>query len=270
MPKGKLIGIIGCGNMGEAIIKGLLSRRIVPKTRIIISDIKESRVVYLKHRFGLRNAENFALTKKCDILILAVKPQDLGIALNEISGNFSSRKLLISVLAGVKTENIKKISRKNIQVARVMPNMGALVGESISAIAFSKGVNKEHKRIVKRIFSALGEIVEVDESRMDAVTAVSGSGPAYFFYLIEALTESAVALDIDRKVAEKLAVKTAVGSAALLAKMRQSPQMLRHKITSKKGTTEAALKIFDSKDFHGLIKSAVTAAYKRSKDLSGE
>jgi len=270
MLTGKRIGIIGCGNMGEAIIKGLLAKKIIPKTRVMISDAMDSRIVYLKHRFGVRSTDSETLAKKCNVIILAVKPQNMEVALNEVSGGFTSKKLLISVLAGVKTDNIKALSRRKVQVARVMPNMSALVGESISCVAYSKGVSKDNKRVVIRLFSALGDVVEVDEIQMDAVTAVSGSGPAYFFYLIEALTESAVALGIERPIAEKLAIKTAIGSTALLSKLKQTPHVLRHKITSKKGTTEAAMKVFDSKGFQGLVKDAVTAAYKKSRDLSGD
>jgi len=268
MPTGKIIGIIGCGNMGEAIIKGILAKNLVPKSRILVSDARESRLVYIKHRYGTKGIDNASLAKKCNVLILAVKPQDRNV-INEISGGFSSKKLLISILAGITIEDIKGLSRKRIQVARVMPNMGALVGESMSAVSFDKGTKKDNKRMVMRIFSALGDAVEINETHMDAVTAVSGSGPAYFFYLVETLARCAVGLGIDEKVAERLAVKTALGSAALLGRMKLGPQVLRHKITSKKGTTEAALKILEAKGFETIVRDAVAAAYKRSKELSG-
>jgi len=268
MPQGKIIGIIGCGNMGEAIIKGILAKNLVPKSHILASDARESRLVYIKHRYGTRGMDNEALAKKCNVLILAVKPQDRNV-ISEISGGFSSKKLLISILAGVTIEDIKGLSRKRIQIARVMPNMGALIGESMSAVSFDKGTKKDNKRMVMRIFSALGEAVEIGETHMDAVTAVSGSGPAYFFYLVETLTKCAIGLGIDVKVAERLAVKTAIGSAALLGQMKLDPQVLRHKITSKKGTTEAALKILEAKGFESIVRDAVAAAYKRSKELSG-
>lgn len=269
MLKGKCIGIIGCGNMGEAIIKGILAKNVVPKSRMLISDVRESRVIYIKHKYGLKDTDSRALTQNCDILILAVKPQDLGKVINEISKSLSSKKLLISILAGVKIEKILKFSKKKTQVARVMPNMGALVGESMSAVSFSKGTKGENKKIVMMIFSSFGQIVEIHERQMDTITAISGSGPAYFFYLIEALAKIAVKRGINKETAERLAVKTAIGSVKLLSHIKQSPQILRGKITSKGGTTEAALKVFEKKNLEGIIEEAVTAAANRSEELSG-
>jgi len=269
MLKGKCIGIVGCGNMGEAIIRGLLSKKVVPKSRIIANDVRNSRTVYLKHKYGIREADNLEVAKKSHILILAVKPQDLDKALNTMYSSLSSGKLLISILAGTNIDRIKELSKRGVQIARVMPNMGALVGESMSALSFGANVKPEHKRMAFRIFSSLGDAVEVKEDQMDAITAISGSGPAYFFYLVEALINSAVNLGIEKRIAERLAIKTAVGSAKLLAQIKQTPQILREKITSKGGTTEAALKVFNDKKFEHIVKEAINAALNKSKQLSG-
>ena len=269
MFRDKYLGVIGCGNIGEAIIRGIIAKDIIPKSRIIVSDTIPSKLNYIKHHYGLKAADNTELAKICDIIVLAVKPQDLSKVMNWISGSLVSKKLLISVLAGVKTGKIRQLSRKKVQIARVMPNMGALVEESVSAVSFAKGVKEENKRIVMRIFLALGDAIQVGEDKMDAITAISGSGPAYFFYLVEVLTESAVSLGIARNIAERLSVKTAIGSAKLLSHLKHTPQVLRDKITSKGGTTEAAFRVFMSKNFSGIVKAAVIAAANRSKEISG-
>jgi len=269
MLKGKHIGIIGCGNMGEALIKGILGKGLVPKSRLLMNDIRKSRLFYIKHRYGIKQMDSEELAKRCNIIVLAMKPQDLNSVMNRISWNLTSRKLLISILAGVRIGRIGLRSGKKVQVVRVMPNMGALIGEAVSAMSFAKGVKKENKAIARRIFASFGDVIEVNESKMDAITAISGSGPAYFFYLVELLVNSALRLGIEKERAEKLVIKTAIGSAALLARMKQSPQTLRHRITSKKGTTEAAINVFKHRNLEAIIREAVAAAAKRSRELSG-
>jgi len=198
-----------------------------------------------------------------------VKPKDFDKVLkDEICCSVSKDKLLISIAAGITTKYIESVVGKDIHVIRVMPNMAALVGEAISSISAGSSVSGEDMKLAKDIFSTIGDVVEVDENLVDSVTAISGSGPAYFFYLIEALIEASKELGLDEEIAKSLVLKTAIGTSKLLEVLKEEPSRLRAKVTSKGGTTEAALKVFETKNFKDIVRDAVKQAYKRSKELS--
>ena len=260
------LGIIGCGNMGSALARGILSKKILPFNSIYISDKDSYKIKGLYKKFGIRVSTNKEVVKKCNFIIIAVKPQDSKELLRSISNELNNSKHLISIMAGVSISRIESLINKKIALTRAMPNMAALAGKSITCLSHNKMV--KNKAVVRRIFSSIGDVLEIDEKYMDAVTAVSGSGPAYFLYLAEALKEAAVKLGIKRENAVKLAVGTLVGSGALLDNLKLNPQVLRERITSKKGTTEAALRILKSKKFKNLVVEAVKAAARRSKRLS--
>ncbi|MBN2452788.1 MAG: pyrroline-5-carboxylate reductase [Candidatus Omnitrophica bacterium] len=269
MIKDKKIGIIGCGNMGEAIFSRLAT--VMEKsTSLMVSEMDAGRrdVIQSKYKIIVEIDNNYVV-KYSDIIILAVKPKDIEQLLKqEICCGISPQKLLISIAAGVKTGHIEKIVGKNIPVVRVMPNMPAIVGEAISSISPGVSAKEEHMSAAREIFSMVGDVIEVGENMVDAVTAISGSGPAYFFYMVEALADAAKKLKFNSKTAEKLAVKTATGSARLLGWTGASPSDLRRRVTSKGGTTEAALKVFKKRKFADIVRLAAEAACKRSKELS--
>ena len=260
------LGIIGCGNMGSALAKGILSRRILPFNNIYISDKDSYKIKGLYKKFGIHVSTNEEIVKKCNFIIIAVKSQDSRVLLRSISNELNSSKYLISIMAGVSISRIESAINKKIALTRAMPNMAALAGKSITCFSHNKMV--KNKAVVQKIFSSIGDVLEIDEKYMDAVTAVSGSGLAYFLYLAEALKEAAVKLGIKRENAVKLAVATLVGSGALIDNLKLNPEVLRERITSKKGTTEAALRILKSKKFKNLVVEAVKAAARRSKRLS--
>lgn len=260
------LGIIGCGNMGSALAKGILSKRVLPFNNIYISDRDSYKTKGLYRKFGIRVSTNEEIIKKCNFIIIAVKPEDSKALLGSISGELDSSKHLISIMAGVPISKIEALVNKKIAVTRAMPNMAALSGKSITCLSHNK-MTKD-KVAVQRIFSSIGEVLEIDEKYMDAATAVSGSGPSYFFYLAEALKEAAVKLGIRKESATKLAVATLIGSGALLDELKLAPEVLRERITSKKGTTEAAMRVLKSKKFKGLVAEAVKAACERSRELS--
>ncbi len=264
----KKIGIIGCGNMGEAILNRL-SNVLEKSTSIMVSEFDASRRDYIQSKYKvIVGVDNNEVVKFADVIILAVKPRDLeAILKSEVCCGASKEKLLISIAAGITTGYIESIVGKDVPVIRVMPNMAAAIGESVSSISAGSSVNPKDMALAKEIFLAIGDVVEVDEKLVDTVTAISGSGPAYFFYVIEALIEAGCAEGLKEDVAKKLAVKTALGSAKLLEALKEDPAALRAKVTSKGGTTAAAIEVFESKKIKSIIKEAVSAARTRSKEI---
>lgn len=265
---GKKIGIIGCGNMGEAILSRL-SNILEKSVSIMVSEFDAKRRDYIQSKYKMIvEIDNNEVVKFADVIILAVKPKDLEAVLRgEVCCGASKGKLLISIAAGITTKYIESIVGEDVPVIRIMPNMGATIGESVSSISPGSAVKPKHMELAKEIFLTIGDIVEVDEGLIDAVTAVSGSGPAYFFYTIEALIEAGCAAGLKEDVAKRLVLKTALGSAKLLEILKEPPAVLRSRVTSKGGTTEAAIKVFESKKFKNIIKAAVKAARMRSKEL---
>ncbi|MCM8790801.1 MAG: pyrroline-5-carboxylate reductase [Candidatus Omnitrophica bacterium] len=265
----KKIGIIGCGNMGEAIFSRL-ARVMEKSTSLMVSEIDAVRrdVIQSKYKIIVEIDNNY-LVKFSDVIIIAVKPQDFDKVLNqEVCCGVSKDKLVISIAAGITIKHIEGVLGVDVPVIRVMPNMPAMIGEAISALSAGTTATKEHMDIAKLIFSTIGEVIEVDEKLIDAVTAISGSGPAYFFYLAEALHQAAVKLGLDEEVAKRLVFRTAVGTAKLWEYLKDEPARIRQKVTSKGGTTEAAINVFEAKHLKKIISQGVAAAARRSKELS--
>ncbi len=271
------IGIIGCGNMGQALLKGIIAQRYTNKSNILLSDKDKKRRDYLRSKFRVCvTASNSQLVKKCDLIVLAVKPQDARAVLREIAsvGNKSAQaaqprligKLLISICAGLKTGSLQRHLGK-VAVVRVMPNMPAQISQGISAICSGKYTSARKKKLAKSLFSCIGEVIEVKEKWMDAVTAISGSGPAYFFYLVEMMILAAEQLGLPKQLAQRLALKTALGSTLLMEQSKQEPQTLRKRVSSPGGTTAAAFNLFREKGLGKTLISGFKAAAQRSKKL---
>lgn len=249
----KKIGIIGFGNMGKAIAAALLKQKVVNKKDLITSNSSQT---------------NKECVKKADIILLAVKPQIMAAVLNEIKNDISDKQLIISIVAGVEIKTIKKIIGDKA-IARVVPNLCTLIGESISVWVKTKKVNESQVKLMKLILQSFGKEVLVDEeSDLDKVTAISGSGPAYIFYLVELLEQSAIKIGLKKDIAKRLASQTVIGSARLLESTDKSASTLRSEVTSKGGTTEAAFKEFAKLDFDKVFLKGVKAALKRAKQLN--
>ena len=257
--------------MGEALLSGL-SKVLEKSTSIMVSEFDAKRRDYIQSKYKIIvEVDNNEVVKFADVIVLAVKPKDFEELLKaEVCCGVSKNKMLISIAAGITTKYIESVVGKDMPVIRAMPNMCAAIGESISSISAGSSVGLEEMELAKEIFSTIGEIVEVDENLLDAVTALSGSGPAYFFYLMEALTEAGQAIGLTEDIARKLVSKTALGSAKLIEALKEDPAALRARVASKGGTTEEALKVFESKRFKNIVKEAVRAAQRRSKELSKE
>ena len=260
------LGIIGCGNMGSAIAKGVISEKILPFNNIYVSDKFAAKTKELHRRFGIRLGTNEEIAKKCEIIIIAVKPQEFKALASSVSQLLSKTTHIVSVMAGVSIKKIENLIGKKIAITRSMPNLAALAGKSITCLAHSKNVRT--KTFIQKIFSSIGEVLEVDENNMDAITAVSGSGPAYFFYLAECLRDAAIKAGLKKEDAGKLANCTLIGSGALIDFLKVIPEVLRTQITSKKGTTEAAIRILKNSNFKKSIEKAVRAAKQRAAELS--
>jgi len=267
------IGFIGAGNMAEAIVKGIIDAKVYKAQDIIISDIRSERLAWLCNEYKVTSvAGNSELAKVVDILVLSVKPQNMAQVLDEIKDSVNKNLLIVSIAAGITTERIQKVLGR-FPIVRVMPNTPALIGQGAAAI-YATEKAKDKVREVERIFSAVGLVVAVDDEKLlDVVTAVSGSGPAYFFLLMEEMIKTAVKLGLEKQVAEKLVLQTAKGAGLLAVeamKKNQSPETLRKNVTSPGGTTEAALKIFSKYDFEKMVLEALKSAVERSRQLSAQ
>jgi len=265
------IGFLGAGNMAEAIIKGVIDAKIYKSKDIIITDIRIQQAETIRNKYKvIVFHSNPQLAKSVDILVLSVKPQGMPFALRQIKDSVRKNLLIVSIAAGVTTKKIQKVLG-NVAVVRVMPNTPALIGQGAAAIYATKNA-KAKVGAVKQIFSAVGLAVEVsDEKLLDAVTAVSGSGPAYFFLLMEEMIKTAQKLGLKKDLAERIVLQTAKGAGLLAAeaiKAGQTPDILRKIVTSPGGTTEAAMKVFLKRKFEKTVLEALRAAANRSRQLS--
>ena len=272
MLKNKKLGFIGGGNMAEAMIKGLLSASFIEAKNIFVSEPSEAKRDTLHAEYKIKvSADNRELVKKCDILILAVKPQILQEVLVDIRSLVDSDKLVISIAAGVPISIIDDALRgdknKKFSIVRTMPNTPALVQEGVTAIASGKHVNKTDVKIAHRIFEAVGRTVDVEEDQLDAVTGLSGSGPAYIFMLIEALSDAGVKMGLSREVSTTLTIQTVLGSAKLARESGKHPGELKDMVTSPGGTTISGLHALEEGSFHTTLMNAVEDATLRSREL---
>ena len=261
------ISFIGGGNMSEALIAGLVRGGHEP-ARIRVSDPQQPRRELLQHSYAVHcMAENTAVAAGADILLLAVKPQQMQSAVQGLSEHLKADTTVISIAAGVSTASLQQWLGQGANVVRVMPNTPALLGAGMSVL-FS-AADEVHKQRTEYVLQACGESLRVEkESLMHAVTAVSGSGPAYFFLMAEIMQAAGVKLGLDPVMAAKLAAQTALGAGKMLAESERSAEALRHQVTSPGGTTQAALDVMYEMGMPAAVRQAVQAAAKRSEELS--
>lgn len=265
------IGFVGGGNMAEALIRGIISAGIYQPQNVFVSDIRPERLDYLAKEYHVQPCDrNAALAEKADILVLSVKPQNITEALKSIKDAIKKEALVISIAAGITTTNIAA-ALADIAIIRVMPNTPALIGKGASAL-FANDKAKPNLDKGMSIFSAVGKVVSVeDEDLINAVTAVSGSGPAYYFLLMEEMIKAGIELGLPGHVAKDLVLQTAKGAGMLAVeadKRGETPAELRRKVTSPGGTTEAALKVFTQGKIGELISAAITSARDRGRELA--
>ena len=262
------ICFIGGGNMAQALIGGLISRGL-PPTRITVSDPVEQIRQLLQEKEVHVTQDNVAAIKNADVVVLAVKPQVLATVLRPLKGLLSD-KLVISIIAGAEIQTISNLIDSN-RIVRVMPNTPALVQTGAHGIYANDVVGTSDRELTSQILAATGLTIWVNsEAQIDAVTAVSGSGPAYFFYLMESMIRAGKNLGLDEKVATALTLQTALGAAQMAITSSNTPSELRKNVTSPNGTTQAALEVFDRAQISQNIQSALAAAQKRSQELAQE
>ncbi|MFA5090148.1 MAG: pyrroline-5-carboxylate reductase [Candidatus Omnitrophota bacterium] len=265
------IGIIGCGNMGEAVLSCALKRRI---GRFVVKEKDRLKEAFVCRTYHIKSAQGIAdLVKKSDIVIIAVKPQDIGPVLAEIRRGIhlhnKQKILIISIAAGVNTKYIENMLSGRIRVIRAMPNIAATIGEGITAISRGRFATRGDLKNAKDIFDSVGETILIpQEGLLDVVTALSGSGPAYVFFIVNALLAAAEALGLGRAQANQLIYHTVIGSMHLNKKKGFDSRKLISQVASKGGTTEAALGVFQKERLHTTIYRAMRAAHKRAKELS--
>jgi pyrroline-5-carboxylate reductase len=270
MSNGKKIGFIGGGNMAEAIIKGLLASG-VSADDILVAEPLVQRREFLSGTFAVfAGNDPLEVARLADILILAVKPQMAASVLTTLEPAVSAETLVVSIMAGISTTVIEEFLSAGVRVVRVMPNTPAMIQAGATAICAGRKSDEHDLAVASGIFAAVGDVVTVTEKQMDAVTGLSGSGPAYVFSFIEALSDAGVKNGLARDVALKLAVQTVLGSARMVAETGEHPALLREKVTSPGGTTIAALHTLENGRFHGLVMDAVDSACRRSRELSGK
>jgi pyrroline-5-carboxylate reductase len=264
-----IIGIIGAGNMGEALIKGLLRSQLVRSYEIIASCRRKSRINHLEKSYGVHTTlNNKEILNSTDTVVIAVKPQNMDDLMNEIRPVITKNHLIISIAAGVDVKKLRRGLGPNPKLIRVMPNLPAIVDEGVSAIFCGPRIAERYRRFAHQIFQAVGTTVDVREERlMDVITGLSGTGPAYFFAMMEAMSRAGKKLGLTPKLADELTRQTALGAAQLVTQPGSSPESLRKQVTSKKGTTWAAMKVFKRRKFWDLISESIKAATKRSKQL---
>ena len=268
MKKRKVIGLIGTGNMGEALIAGLLKAKFTNPEQIMVFDADRERLRFIQKKYGIKKAsDNNHLSSQCDPLLLCIKPQSMKEVIEEMADSLDPSKLLISIAAGVPLYAIETYARKQLRLIRVMPNINVLVQEGASAIAPGNLATEEDLKFTKAIFDCVGRSITIHEPLMDAVTGLSGSGPAYVFLIIEALTDAGVHLGMNRAQALTLVTQTMMGSVKLLSDTGEHPALLREKVTSPGGTTAAGLYKLEEGGLRKILIDAVIAATQKSKEL---
>jgi pyrroline-5-carboxylate reductase len=277
----KNIGIIGGGNMGEAFAGAMIQTGIFHPSSITISDVAPERLNILKKNYGINAVQdNFRVFDSCQVLIVAVKPQQMDNVLSGIAKHphfeLKEKKLIISIAAGITIGKIEKLlyesldehSRKMLPIIRVMPNTPSLVLHGMSGMSANRYAQHEDISMTRKILEAMGHVIEFDEKFLDAVTGLSGSGPAYVFYLIESMIAAGVELDLDYEDSKVLTLNTVKGAVALMEARNETAEELRKKVTSPGGTTEAAFKILDKNQVKQIFIKAIIAAADRASELS--
>jgi pyrroline-5-carboxylate reductase len=274
------IGIIGAGNMGEAFIGAIIGANLFSSSHVYASDVSQERLSAIKAAYHIQTtSDNITIFNTCDIIILAVKPQHMDDILSGIASRIdiglNAKKLVISIAAGIRIEKIEghlysklpEEQQRQIPIIRVMPNTPALVLKGVSGMSANQYATPEDMATADSILSAMGSVLEFNEPDLDAVTAMSGSGPAYVFYLAESMIDAGIQLGLTPESSKELTIGTIKGAVALMEKSGEPPMTLRQKVTSPGGTTEAAFKVMTAQDVKTHIINAIQAAADRSKAL---
>ncbi len=261
------IVFIGAGNMAEAVVAGIVKQQVVDAGDVCVTDIDEERLNHFAQQYGVGcSTDNAAAVAEADVVVLSVKPQVFPAVWPAVEGALQSDALVVSIMAGIPSAAMT--GAKPVRVVRVMPNTPALVGEGAAGIAAGAFATDADVAVAKKLMGAVGVVAVVEETQIDAVTALSGSGPAYVFYLLEGMLEAAGQMGLDPGVSRELALSTVIGAARLMQKTGEEAEVLRRKVTSKGGTTHAAMTTLEARGVKDAIVAALLAAQARSVELA--
>ena len=263
------LAVLGGGKIGEALLSGLLRGSRGPDD-VVVVEKHAGRAAQLAQQYGVTTVDVGEAVDRARTLIIAVKPQDIDALLTELAGGVTPDHLVVTVAAGVTTAHIEARLPAGVPVVRCMPNTPALVDEAMTAIAAGAHAGDDHLDVAESVLGAVGRVVRVPENQLDAVTALSGSGPAYFFFLVEAMIDAGILLGLPRTLAAELIVQTAIGSAVMLRDSGQHPVQLREAVTSPGGTTIAAIRELEVHGVRAALLAAIEAAARRSAELGAD
>ncbi len=267
----KRLGFIGAGAMAEALIKGILQSKMIAAERIYISDLREERLEELEREYKIKAVQdNKELVSASDIIILAVKPKVISIVLEEVANLINPKQQLVSIAAGITSDVIESYFNSKVAVIRLMPNTPALIGAGAIAYSLGSYATSAEDELIEEIFSTVGSVTKVEEDLMDGVTALSGSGPAYIYLIIEALADAGVNVGLSRNTAMTLAVQTILGATKMVEELGEHPAKLKNRVTSPGGTTITGLKVLEEAGVRSAFYQAIEAATAKSKELRGE
>ncbi|WP_339230793.1 pyrroline-5-carboxylate reductase [Oceanobacillus sp. FSL K6-2867] len=265
----KRIAFLGAGSLAEAMLAGIIKAEVVARGNIIVTNkSNEERLAYIENRYRVRClSDKEAVFTNADIIILASKPKDAEESITSIKPYLNEEQLIISTIAGLSTEKIEKLISMEIPVVRTMPNTSALIGHSATALSAGKYVEPEHLLQTDQLFQTIGMTKLVDEKDMHTITAISGSGPAFIYYFVEAMEKAAMEFGLDGQIAKELIAQTVIGAGNMLQQSGETPAVLRKNITSPGGTTEAGIADLDRHKFEETIISCIQHARDRSVEL---
>ena len=261
------VAVIGTGKIGELVLSGLI-RAGRPASELLVTARRAERGKELAERYGVRVVDNLTAVAEAAVLAIAVKPQDAAVLLDDIGAKVPADKLVVTLCAGLPTSFFAKRLPDGTPIVRVMTNTPALVDQAMTAISAGPHANSSHLALTEEMFKPLGQTIRVPESQQDAVTALSGSGPAYFYLLVEAMTDAGILLGLPRQVAHDLIVQTAIGSAIMLRESGEHPVKLREAVTSPAGTTISAIRELENHGIRAAMLAALEAARDRARELA--
>ncbi|WP_404450173.1 pyrroline-5-carboxylate reductase [Sutcliffiella horikoshii] len=272
MLREKVIGFIGAGSMAEAMISGIVASEIIPAHNVVVSNRSNiDRLIELENKYGIRGVmKQDLIMEELDIIVLAMKPKDIEIALATLKDQLNPSQLLLSVLAGVSTSYMEDGLNPGQPVIRVMPNTSSMIGESATAISAGKHVAMDDIVDTKVILETIGKVYTIEEEQMDVFTGVAGSGPAYFYYLMEHMERTAKEAGLDEEVTRDVVAQTILGAAKMMQTNNEEPSTLRKKVTSPNGTTAAGLEALSDNGGGKAISAAIKGAAERSREISAE
>jgi pyrroline-5-carboxylate reductase len=264
-----VIAVLGAGKMGEALVSGML-RAGRPPAGILAAARRPQRAVELHDRYGIEVVTAAEASKAADILVLTVKPQDMAALLDEIAPHVPSSRLVISVAAGITTSFIERRLAEDVPVVRVMSNTPVLVDEAMSVVSAGSHATDEHLRLTEELLRPVGRVIRIPESQQDAATALSGSGPAYVYFLVEAMVDAGILLGVPRQTALDMVIQAVYGAATMLRDSGEHPVLLREAVTSPGGTTISAVAELERHRVRAAFLAAIEAARDRGRELGGE